>query len=429
MRSNKLLFIRIIAITIMIALVLSGCGTKQAAAPTVPVESTSSIEATQTVPPAAENESTAQEAESTAQKTQSDLSGVESISVAIYPHLPDKNLFMRVLSEQWAQLEPNIELEFVSWDCYSEGAPEDIDVVMFDAVFTSYLAEGGYIQPIDRSMIQDADGIIPVAMDGITYNDEVYGIPYLLCSYFLVQYTDDEAVSAVDNFEDLYEIVAVRMKDSEKYGLLTNFSTNYESMYLDTLMDVENQYSEFQETPDTTIPNEEALNILRKIVSMREDCNDWGGATSAFSYASHFNDGHGSVYFGFSEAMAFMDDILDDITIRNISYSRNGNIPLYYTDIAAMGAHVSNPDKQAACLKLMNLVASEEFLLEACVGTEEAQYLLPARESVYILGAQTYPMYEQLRELAIDENNRICRFNPDIWDFFEEASKNLDPWS
>ena len=50
-------------------------------------------------------------------------SGVESISVAIYPFLPDLDLAQNILAQMWAEMEPDVELEFVYWDCYVDPSP------------------------------------------------------------------------------------------------------------------------------------------------------------------------------------------------------------------------------------------------------------------------------------------------------------------
>jgi thiamine pyridinylase len=191
-------------------------------------------------------------------------------------------------------------------------------------------------------------------------------------------------------------------------------------------MDQADEYTQYETAPDTVNPSEEAVEMLRKIASITADCRDWEGEFNTFSRASHFNAGHGDAYYGFSEDMSLMPDIIDDISSRCISFSDEGNVPLFYTDIAAMGSHVTDPEHKEACLKLMNLVASEAFLQEVCFGSEETiQYLLPVRENLYTVAAETYPMYGRLYELVMNEDNHLCRFGRDIWVYFTEAASNL----
>lgn len=42
----------------------------------------------------------------------------QEISVAVYPYVPDRALFQRVLTTQWQEIEPDVSLKFVDWNCF-----------------------------------------------------------------------------------------------------------------------------------------------------------------------------------------------------------------------------------------------------------------------------------------------------------------------
>ena len=95
---------------------------------------------------------------------------------------------------------------------------------------------------------------------------------------------------------------------------------------------------------------------------------------------------------------------------------------MFYADLASLCSHVTDPVKKEYCMKLINLIGSEEFLTQLVYGTGDVQFMLPAREKVYITAMEQYPIYETLHQLAMDENNRIFRFGTEIYDYKNLAS-------
>jgi len=409
------LFLRVIAVALMVAMVLCGCGKDEAAAPSAPTATLSGAE------------TAAQIAFEAPAKTEVTMRSYDTISVAVYPYIPDVALFEEILTSYWAAIEPDVKLEFVEWDCYMNGEPAGIDVLMYDALFTSYLVENNYIQSIEYSDIQNGNEkrIVPFAMEGAVENGTLYGIPFFVCSNFLIHKADDAELAEIENFADMYEVVSKRMEEDETAGLITNFQTNVPYYYLDSLIDAAGENLYFEELPDTSALSEELDEFFVQTASILapefeiEDETVWSPNSAAF------NQGHGTVYYGYSEDMCDMDDILDNITIRTISLTEDENVPQYYVDIASIGAHVTDPQKIADCKKILNIIASKEFQLEVCLSGEEPQYILPARQSAYAELKEKYPMYDNLHKLVVDDANGVNRFGADIYTFFTNAANDL----
>ncbi len=57
------------------------------------------------------------------------------LSVALYPYVPDIKIFKTAVQSVWENLHPDVKLNFISWDCYSDDPPENLDVFVFDAIF------------------------------------------------------------------------------------------------------------------------------------------------------------------------------------------------------------------------------------------------------------------------------------------------------
>ena len=353
-------------------------------------------------------------AESTPVETTVPYEPVDSISVAIFPNLPDLDLAQNILAEMWAEIEPDVALEFVYWNCYSDPYPEEIDVISFDALFMDYMVENNYIQPMDINSVNNTTGILPFAMDGARYNGDLYGLPFLACSYFLVHYAEDEEMCQVQNFGDLYDLLMQRKEVYYNDGLYLSYSDYVATLYLDALMDYNGTYTTYDEAPSVSPPKRAVSQRMSQIKAMMPESGNYGRGQD---FRIRFARGEGSAVYSYSESMYYMQDILDQLTIRSISYFNNENIPLYFADIACVGAHVDNPLKKELCNKLINLLASVEYQQELCYGSGDVQYLLPAREQVYISAMRKYPMYGTLYDLVTDENNRIFRFGADIYDY------------
>lgn len=409
---------RLAAIVLTVCLMLTGC-----AAP----ENTAAAETTAETTTAAETQAaeTTAATEAVAAMAETEDDGKLSLSVAIYPYIPDIDLFADVLTRQWAQLEPDVKLNFVEWDCYATPEPTQIDVVMYDALFTSFLAEKGHIQPIAAEDLLESEGILDFAVEGAYHDGQLYGVPYLVCSDFLVYRTEDTEMAAVQNMKQLHDLMMARKQQNPDDGLAIKYDSHYPYYYLDALIDFSGNYTVYEEAPDTTTPDPQ---VYARLCEIRE-CLPANVSLEDLMKDSRrcrlFSSGACSAYYGYSEDMSRMDEVQDEISVRTLSFSETENIQLFYADIASMGAHVQDPEKQELCLRLMNLIGSEEFQQELCFGTEDVQYMLPARKAAYVQAQEQYPLYGQLYTLVTDENNRIIRFGTEVHDYLATAYDDL----
>ena len=74
---------------------------------------------------------------------------VDTLTYAVYPYIPDAEYYQEIIERRWAEIEPNIKLVRAEWNCYHDGVPDGIDVIMYDAVMRDALIEDGWIRPID----------------------------------------------------------------------------------------------------------------------------------------------------------------------------------------------------------------------------------------------------------------------------------------
>ena len=111
---------------------------------------------------------------------------VDTLTYAVYPYIPDAEYYQEIIERRWAEIEPNIKLVRAEWNCYYDGVPDGIDVIMYDAVMRDALIEDGWIRPIDPGKVQNAEDIFSFALEDLTVNGKLYGVPVFLCGNFLI---------------------------------------------------------------------------------------------------------------------------------------------------------------------------------------------------------------------------------------------------
>lgn len=356
------------------------------------------------------------------------------INVALYPYVPDITYMEEVLTQYMAKISPEVTLNFVDWDCYMSVNPDNIDVLMYDALFTDALLQGGYLSPLDPSKY-NTDDIMNFALEQTKLNNTCYGIPNLICAYFLIHYADDTEVAQVENFYELYEVLgdAKRSpKPPRKEGFLINFSDNYPYFYFESLHDSKEYQQPHQKAPDYSNPHPPAIRTLNDIIRMigprqafQSDFSYW--VQGQFKKAQWFNNGSGRAYYGYSEDLSSMPEIIDELDVKFISMSDGPNHTMFYADLVSINASVTNETKLSYCEEIVRILTSEEYLYEIGYNNGTPAYLLPSRNNVYQTLAQHYPMYNELKTALDNADKRISTYPAWILDSIWEGYDLLLP--
>ena len=313
---------------------------------------------------------------------------VDTLTYAVFPYLPDAGYYQELIEQRWAETEPDIKLVRAEWDCYTDELPDDVDVLMYDAVMRDTLIEKGSIRPIEPNCISDKDDIYAFALDGLTVDGKLYGIPVFMCGNFLIY--DTECTNIAD---------AKHLTDIEGAGILVINSdlplnrTQYTCEVLaDTLGD-----------PDPKAAADEDVmmaDIDRLAVDVHKRDED-------AQVVSAYDSGVGKGYIGFSESMRLLDSRSNHTNIKSISFSDKDDIPRLYVDAVAINSKVGDGQRYDKCLELMNIIADADVLTELSVQNGKPQYLLIARKSPYMVLADRFPLYSRLDDLASNENNNV----------------------
>ncbi len=357
------------------------------------------------------------------------------LNVALFPYVPDPGRFEEVCREQWAEHHPEVRLNFVSWDCYHDEIPADLDVFVFDSMFLTGYAEQGLLLPIPEGALQNAEDFLPFALEGSRVDGTLFAVPQLLCTNLLFTRKEDAALSCVSDIPGLYAVLGDRVLESEipeaGEGLLIDMSGGFSKllMYLDALCDVAGAYSDYAETPDPAFFSPEAVASLRLLCDMggvnqvQYEPENW----EPYVRARWFAEGRGRALIAYTEAMSAMGDYAEKVNFRPFSYASTPNIQIYSGDLAGIRASIEEEKKEPA-LDLVQLLTGAGYLTAACAANENQavpSFLLPARISSYMALSASSPIYEDLLIIAMMPGNQLFRAGADAMEYAATARKIL----
>ena len=313
---------------------------------------------------------------------------VDTLTYAVFPYLPDAEYYQELIEKRWAEIEPDIRLIRADWDCYEDGAPDGIDVIMYDAVKRDALIEAGWIQPIGQRAVQNPDDIFPFAMEGLTVDGQLYGIPVFLCGNFLIYDVGCDALAHAEHLIDL-------ASESEFLVINSDSPENREQYAFEILADILREAN-----PKADSGAEEILLLIDRLAIDAHQCDD------DTQVALAFDSGIGQGYIGFSESIRFLNRRVSQTGIKAISFSEQEDLPRVYIDAAAVTSGVKGL-RYEKCIELVNVMAEADILTALSVQDGVPQYLLLARKSPYNLLSDQFQLYAQLEKLAFNEDNQV----------------------
>ncbi|RKD31743.1 thiamine pyridinylase [Lacrimispora algidixylanolytica] len=355
-----------------------------------------------------------------------------TINVALYGYVPDIKRFKQAVIDEWRQVQPEVVLNFIEWDCYSSEPPENLDVFVFDSIFLSHFIEEDYLMPISAEQINDKEDIINFTLEDSKFNDKIYAIPQIICTNLLYTRKDDFSLSEISNVYQLYNVMGERNSDSiipnKGEGLLIDMSdsTTKACLYLDALSDTNQEYSNYFILPDLNRLNENTVKSLKLLQTMAgfNQSNFWPEDNDSYIRAKWFEMGIGRAFIGYTEAMNSMTDCINEINFKTISLSNKRDYPLFNGDLVGINANLNECDKKDLAITLANIIASDEVLINSIRpndSTQHPQYILPARFSVYNELKKDYPVYDQLLNIVSKPENKLFIMGPSSRTWLESA--------
>ncbi len=344
-----------------------------------------------------------------------------TLNVSLYREIPDYDSFEEMVRACWAEKHPEVELNFVEWDCYGTEVPDDLDVFVFDTVNLDTFVEKGYLLVLSEEDIRDYEDLIPSMIEGCRINGSLCAVPQFLCTDLLYTRKGDLPMQDVQSVDDLHTVLG----DS---GLLMDEDSDGVKvcLYLQALIDERQHYMESYPPVEEGKLSQGAINSLAKLRDMRQ--TDPEGVTEDsgwYPYAGRFAEGLGRAYIGYSEAMDVMGESAAEMDFRLFSMTGGEDIPVFYMDAAAINAGISD-EKKALALELLNMITGSDLLVRASDRSGNPRYLLSERSSVYDVLGSKYPVYTALITITTVPEAYVFRIRPDGAAYLEEARRNAE---
>lgn len=341
-----------------------------------------------------------------------------TLSVALYPYVPDMNSFQNAIQSVWKQRHNDVNLNFTSWDCYSDDPPKNLDVFVFDSMFLYDFIDS--LMPLSKDEIENYNDLLPYSIEACTLNGIIYAVPQLLCTNLL--YTR-KGETQFNNMYDLYHAINVTdltSRDSRDKGIFINSITGKTSLlcwyllcwYLETLIDMNGEYMDIFPplTENLDLTENKAFKTLQMLRNIAYE--------KTVNSENLFKNGIGSAFIGYSEAMY---NLGTDFEFNLFSLSSGDNIPVFYADIAGVNSNISK-EKRLLAIELLNVITSKEVLIKAVA----SQYLLVARNSVYDFLAKSDPVYQKLKNIVTISNSHIFTIRPSARTFLKNAKPIIE---
>lgn len=326
------------------------------------------------------------------------------LNVAMFPYVPNMDFMEKTAEDMFKEIAPEVTLNFVDWDCYISSTPDDVDVFTFDAAYMYPLLDNGYLKEINIEDFPSAQGIMPfataetvVTKDGETHS---YGVPSLLCSYWMIYRDGDEEIAKVNSVNDLYKVIGDN-KVGKNSGLLCNFQDDHPYYYLEAINDdaVEENRNVEKYLNDY---NQQAVDTVEKIHKMSR--KNWIQETplltwlrGEFATGAEFKDGKGRALIGYSEEMFNLHPVIDNINVKLISMGNGDNRTIFFADLTSINAKIKDERKIENCKKFVDLLVSKDYINKIADNGGSPTYLLPIRSDCYDSLAAKYPMYSELK--------------------------------
>ena len=317
------------------------------------------------------------------------------LTYSVYPYLPDSDYYAEVLATEWKKLHPDISLECVPYNCYHDGMPEGVDVIMYDAMLERLFIEKGYIRPLDISACIDEDDFFAFTLEPAAGYTDNYGVPVFLCCDLLIYDRDNRDISEAD---DIFDIAA---SDSK---LLMSFHSYGDLVYLMDAAADKTQAPEVIQYKDR-LGN---IDVSASKKALADVAIPEYTAAAGNDIPALYDSGIADGYIGYPETMRFLNTRFDKTEVKQISISQNDNIPFFYCDMAGISADVTD-DRTALCMDLIKIMTDKEVMKRVSVEDGSPQYLLFPRISFYADMEKEYPMYAKLMKVVDQDNSELFR--------------------
>ena len=316
------------------------------------------------------------------------------VKIYYYYDFTDTVHFCRRLEQRFRETGHERPLEFINWNCYKEPPGRDGDIFIYDAVALSALVDKGYLHQLPE--IIDTSDMFTWTIDKSKVRQKTYGVPLMICANTLICRKKDD--HHIRNIFDLHERTAIPLKTMLMYYYIQAFC-NYQN---------DSVHRVFEH--------------LAELMGGRE--NLLGSTLDEYDGVRLFCSGECRYFLGFTESLRLFEP--DDYVVRFANFSEHAEdqMPLFMVDYASLGNNVRE-EKLLDCLDLLEIMTDKEFIFDLCVQEGRLQYMLPSCMRVYGRLAEMNPVYDQLYQQLLPEENGVFRYKKSFYEEFYRKSDEL----
>lgn len=305
---------------------------------------------------------------------------INSPIIFYYFNLTGTQSYCRLVEDSFHKTGRTRPIEFRSWNCYSVIPKNDGDLYAFDGVVLSALVEKGLLRPVPDSVYPE--DVFPWIMEKSLVGGKAYGLPFMLCSNALICRKKDDL--DIRNIMELHENVAIPLRSMVMYYYIQAMCSNRDPLRRLKVM-------------------EHLLDLIGGRAFLSES------SLADYDGINRFNREECRYFLGFTESIRYFKP--DDYVIRfvNFSESSSDNKSLFMADFVSLGIQVPD-EKLSDCLALMQIMAGEQFVYDACMLDGQLQYFLPANRCVFPRLTEQAPLYDHLYCLLNHKENGLLRY-------------------
>jgi len=361
----------------------------------------------------------------------------DSLTVGLYPWVPRLDQFKDAISEQWAEVQPNVSLNFLSseeWDGgYHTNPPQKADVYVMDAMFLNYFNSIGSVSLLQPDEVQNKQDFFAYAIDGVKDVSGAYlAIPMLGCANVLFYHKDDQAVANAQTISALKQTLGTcsftSMIPPEPRGLMIDMqgASTAACRYIESEAGIQDTWP--LRLPEKIDPT--AIGFLRTMMNMTSFYNATKAGDNTYNRGTWYSEGYGRVFVGYTETFSAMSaQTRTDTRIKPFAASDNADAPtMFYSDLIAVNPSSQSRGTRDLAVQLANVIADAKTITESIGpgdGKTYPQYLMPVRPSVFDSLSQTYPKYEEMKNMVETSNATLFSLDANSRAWFDTMQEKI----
>jgi len=351
----------------------------------------------------------------------------DSLTVGLYPWVPRLQQFQDAITEHWAKIQPNVELNFLTSDDWDGGyhmdPPSNADVYVMDAIFLNYFNSIGSVELLQDGEVLNKDDFFSYAIDGVKNPSGGYlAVPMLGCANVLFYHKDDTAIANAQTLSALKKTLGTckftSMIPPDQRGLMIDMqgASTTSCRYIESEAGIQGTWP--ISLPEKIDPT--AIGFIREMMDMSSYYNATKAGDNTYNRGTWYSDGYGRVFVGYTETFSAMSEATrDDTAIKPFPASDNADAPnMFYSDLIAVNPSTVARGTRDLSVQLANIIADSQTIIDSIGpgdGSAYPQYLMPVRPSVFDTLSQEFPKYEEMKEMvetsnatlfSLDENSR-----------------------